>query len=124
MCIPDTVRIPLLRQSVDEVTGQTGQSDKKNGVTDDFSHFIFDDSRQDGQYSHDTEDDPTNGVDEGGGFHEHECSRRDQTDDGEAQHTECLLEIGVALEAFVEPEIGFAHTEHDDQARKNQCERS
>lgn len=91
-------------------------------MTDNVGHFVFCEVRQDGEECHDGEDDPTEGVNEGGRLDEHERSGSHQTDDRETQHTKRLLVIGVALKLVFQPEIRPAHAEHDDEARQDDGE--
>ena len=91
-------------------------------MTEYLSHFIFIDLRQHGEEAHGAEDDPTDRINEGGWFDEHQRGRCDETDHCETQHSQRLLEIRIPFESLGEPEIGFADTEHDDQAREHDGE--
>lgn len=111
--------------TVNAVAGEAGEDDEEDRMTDDLSHLFCvrckveggKYCRQDGKECYDGEDDPRGGIDEGGRFDKQERSRSNEADDGEAQHTERLLEIEIAFESFGEPEIGLADAEHDDKAR-------
>ena len=98
--------------AIEEVPGEAGENDEQNRVTE---YFV----RQNGAECHEGENNPTVRVDEGGWFDEDECRGGDEPEDRETQHPQGLLVIRIAFESRAEPEIGFAYTEHDNQAGKN-----